>query len=207
MKANIQKNNKSHFKRREASIDGCKHDLKKELSLLFKAFNEAYSAYEKEIIQTPPEARARCFEASLLNSKMIQSIQNNFPLNWKFGKYKRFTLRVNGYVILFKKLDKNDKPMNIKTNAVTAISQQLTIPLFDDSTYVAEPILFFGYKKDKIGNIHDPKLIYLDEDKVRWMITEDDVDVTLPTILPKTEETEAVPVLRPALKKKKASNG
>ena len=102
-------------KRRIATIKGAKFDLKSELPLMFKAFKEAYELYESEIIKTPPEARARGYEASLLNSKMIQCIQKYFPNHWKFGKYKRFTLRTNGYIILFKKLDKYDKPMNIKT--------------------------------------------------------------------------------------------
>ena len=138
-------------KRRLASFEGCKLDLKEELPLLFKAFYEAFTAYEREVVQTPPVARARGFEASLLNSKMIQSIQSNFPINWKFGKYKRFTLRIKGYIVLFKKFDNKGLPMNIKTKSVTAISQQLSLPLFDEASFVAEPILFFGYRKDQPG--------------------------------------------------------
>ncbi|MEO9533874.1 MAG: hypothetical protein ABJG68_02670 [Crocinitomicaceae bacterium] len=180
-------------------------DLKKELPLIFKAFSEAFEAYEKEVIQTPPEARARGFEASLLNSKMIHSIQNNFPVNWKFGKYKRFTLRINGYIVLFKKFNAKGLPMNIKTKSVEAISQQLSFPLFDDSTFVAEPILFFGYRKDKIGNIVDPKLVYIDEDQVKWTICNNDISTTKTVSIPK-EEKSVMPKLRESAKTKKASN-
>jgi hypothetical protein len=195
----------STVKRKLASLDGCKFDLEKELPMLFKAFNEAFSSYEKEIIQTPPEARARGFEASLLNSKMIQSIQGNFPINWKFGRYKRFTLRIKGYIVLFKKFDNRGLPMNIKTKSADAISQQLSFSLFDDSTFVAEPILFFGYRKDTLGNVLEPKLVYIDEEKVRWNITEQDIAKTKTIRIPK-EENIAMPKLKTGIQKKKAAN-
>jgi hypothetical protein len=169
---------KRQGKRKLATFDGVKFDLKNALELMFKAFHEANEMYEKEIIQTPPLARARGFEASLLNSKMIQCIQKYFPENCRFGRYKRFILRVNGYIILFKKLDKKNRPMNIKTKLVNAISNQLTLSLFNDTTYVQEPILYFGYNKDKIGNISEPKLVYLDEDRIKWEITANDIIAT-----------------------------
>lgn len=33
---------------------------------------------------------------------------------------------------------------------------------------------FFGYKKDKFGEICDPQLVYIDENKVKWTIIERD---------------------------------
>jgi len=183
-------------KRRLATLDGAKFDLKNELPLMFNAFREAYELYESEIRNTPPEARARGFEASLLNSKMIQCIQKYFPNHWKFGKYKRFTLRTNGYIILFKKLDKHDKPMNIKTKSVHAISHQISLPLFNETNFVQEPILFFGYKKNSIGNISEPKLVYLDEERVKWIVTADDVRIDKSIVLPKKTQKVATPILK-----------
>jgi|SRR5690625_285990 len=188
--------NSRQNKRRLATIDGVKFDFQDELPIMFKAFKEAYELYESEIIKTPPEARARGFEASLLNSKMIQCIQKHFPMNWKFGKYKRFTLRTNGYIILFKKLDRYDKPMNIKTKSVEAISHQLSLPLFDDANFVEEPILFFGYKKNSAGSISEPKLVYIDEERVKWVITADDVRIDKSMELPTKTQKVATPVLR-----------
>lgn len=182
-------------KRRIATLDSTRFDLSNELPIMFKAFHEAYELYESEITQTPPQARARGFEASLLNSKMIQSIQKHFPAHWKFGKYKRFTLHTKGYIILFKKLDKYNKPMNIKTKSVEAISDQLTLPLFDGANAVEEPILFFGYRKDNLGNIADPKLVYLDEGKVKWIVTLDDISTVQPIVLPRKVQP-ATPILR-----------
>lgn len=198
----IKKNEPQSCKRRLASIKECQFDLKKELLLIFSAFYNALKKYEKEIVQTPPESRARGFEASLLNSKMIQSIQEHFPRNWKFGKYKRFTLRINGYIILFKKFNQKGLPMNIKTKSVTAISQQLSIPLFGDTTYVAEPILFFGYTKDKLGNIVNPKLVYIDEDEVKWEISRENLSITKIISISNNEKI-AKPKLRPEIVNKK----
>lgn len=183
-------------KRRIATIKGAKFDLKSELPLMFKAFKEAYELYESEIIKTPPEARARGYEASLLNSKMIQCIQKYFPNHWKFGKYKRFTLRTNGYIILFKKLDKYDKPMNIKTKSVEAISNQLSLPLFNDTNFVEEPILFFGYKKNRFGIISDPKLVYVDEERVKWVVTVDDINIDNIIDMTNKPQKAATPLIR-----------
>lgn len=185
-------------KRRLASLDGCKFDLKKELPILFKAFDEACKNYEKEILSTPPQARARGFEASLLNSKMIQGIQKHFPDNWRFAKYKRFTLRINGYVILFKKLNGKNLPMNIKTQSVNAISNQLALSLFNESNYTIEPILFFGYRKDKFGHIFEPKLIYIDDSKLKWTLEYDSINTTIVN----TIKTEINDYPEPKLKKK-----
>lgn len=177
MKTNLQNfSDRKKNKRKLASFDGCMIDLKDELPLMFKAFNEALEKYEVILNQTKPESRARGFEASLLNTEMIESIQKHFPEFWRFAKYKRFTLRVKGYVVLFKKLNNSDKPMNIKTKSVDAISEQLTLPLFENDSSLTEPILFFGYRKNKLGMIIDPKLVYIDENQVKWTINSDDVD-------------------------------
>lgn len=195
-------------KRRVVSEEECKLELKEVLPLLFQAFREAFMSYEKEVVQTRPEARARGFEASLLNSKMIESIQKHFPKKWKFGKYKRFLLNINGFVVLFKKLNGKDMPMNIKTKSVEAISQQLSLPLFDTAGTMENPILFFGYQKDGLGNVTNPKLVYIDEDKVKWTITENDVDDT-GTIANTNPigNNPVIPVVKGGVQKKRKSNG
>lgn len=190
-----KKTNDRHNRRRLTTSTEVEFDLRKELPVLFKAFLEAYELYHKEVVLTPPMARVRAFEASLLNSKMLQSIQKHFPNNWRFGKYKRFTLRLNGYIILFKKLNNNNFPMNIKTKSVEAISQQLSLPLFDSLSYVEEPILFFGYKKNKVGQISEPKLVYIDEDKIKWIIADNKVIIDKSIQLSK-ERKEALPTLK-----------
>lgn len=177
MISNSTNQNQVSIKRRTAKDSECQIDLQKELPLMFNAFKIASSTFEKEVIQTPIEARGRGFEASLLNSKMIQSIQTTFPNNWKYGKYKRFILRVNKYSILFKKLNNKNMPMNINTNFSNAISNQFTMSLFDEGTTSIDPILFFGYRKDRLGNIIDPKLVYIDENLPQWIITEENIDL------------------------------
>lgn len=193
-KYSIQTGNRQN-KRKLASKEEAILDLKKQLPLMFQAFREAYKLYEMEIVHTPPEARARGFEAALLNCKMIQSIQKHFPLNWRFGKYSRFTLRTNGYIVLFKKFGKNNRPMNIRTKSVEAISQQLSLPLFNDSNSVEEPILFFGYKRDEFGKFTEAKLLYIDEQQVKWTISSQDFEVEKSINLPSATE-RATPTLR-----------
>lgn len=207
MSVNILKTD-NKTKRRLATSKECQVDLNEQLPIMFKAFTEAVRMYETEIIQTPPQSRARAFEASLLNSKMIQSIQSNFPVNWKFGKYKRFILNVQGYTILFKKLNSKDKPMNISTDHTSAILNQYQTSLFWNTTFSINPILFFGYKKDRLGNIYDPKLVYIDEDKVQWTLTENVVqnnnDIKH---LSRVSVEKAIPKLKETLKEiKKTSN-
>lgn len=157
------------------SSSECKHDMSKILPLLFQSHSEAVELYNTEIVQTPVEARNRCLEANLLNSKIMQCVQKHFPNDWILGKYKRFIVRKDGYLILFKKLDKKDMPMNIKTKSSIAIENQLQKSLFDDMGDVFEPVVFFGYRKDRFGNIHSPKLVYIDEGKVRFEITEKEI--------------------------------
>lgn len=163
------------FKRKLISKKECLYDLESELQVMFQAFSEAVKLFEQEVILTPIASRAKNFEASLLNSKMMQCIQKYFPDNWKFGKYKRFILRVNGYNVLFKKLNGKDMPMNVKTFLSDAIANQRQYSLFNDLPEVADPIVFFGYRKDKFGNIISPKLVYIDENHVKWVIDSNDI--------------------------------
>lgn len=207
MISNLTNQNQVFIKRRTAKDSECQIDLQKELPLIFKAFKIASSAFEKEVAQTPIEARGRGFEASLLNSKMIHSIQTTFPNNWKYGKYKRFILRVNKYSILFKKLDNKNMPMNINTNFSNAISNQFTMSLFDEGTTSIDPILFFGYKKDRLGNITEPKLIYIDDNTLQWVLTEENINLFSTNKIVATETIEKVrPKIKVLSPLKKAGN-
>jgi hypothetical protein len=164
-------------KRKIVSAKECKHDLELHLELLFYAVDQGIDNYNQILSLFPVESRARALEANILNSKIIEAIQGNFSENWKFGKYRRFILRVNGYNILFKKLNNKDMPMNVRTKHVEAIENQYQLSLFEESSFseVIEPIVFFGYKKDKWGAIIDPKLVYIDEGQIKWTISQSDV--------------------------------
>ena len=167
-------------KRRLINAKECLVDLKDHLNTLFMAFKEARMMYEEEIRQTPPQARARTLEASLLNSKIVQVLQKYFPKDWFYGKYKRFVLQLKDYSIFVKKLDGKNKPMNIKTHNDDAIRNQAQMSLFDGEYDKTSPILYFGYQKSRMGELSDPKLVYIDEDKVEWIITDDDIETSAP---------------------------
>lgn len=194
----------ANVKRRIAKLDTCLIELQDELQLIFQAYDEACSSYNLEIVFTPPQARCRGFEASLFNSKMIQAIQKHFPLDWHFGKYKRFILTKKGYLVLFKKFDNKGYPMNIRTKFVENINLQLTGSLFEGLGYVEEPILYFGYKKDNLGRIINPQIVYIDEYKIKWVINEADIVSNKSIISEKASQEIATPKLR--VVKKKAVN-
>jgi len=184
------------LKRRLATEKGCLMDLKEELPKFFLAFQEACESFNREVILTPIEARCRGYEASLFNSKLIQGIQKYFPNDWKYGKYKRFILNKDGYLMLFKKLNNKGMPMNVKTKVVQSINSQMMGSLFGDVDYVEDPILYFGYKKDRLGNIISPQIVYIDESQIQWTIGKNDIFTTKEVALGNVSETKAEPKLR-----------
>lgn len=175
----MNKSNSFYLKRRKISSKECQYDLKNYIELIFQSFNQAIELYEKEIIQTPTAARDKLLQATLLRSKIIQCIQDMFPDNWKYGKYRRFVLRICGYNILFKKLNKYNMPMNINTKNNQLIVNQIQYPtLFDDPKSCIEPIIYFGYKLNNFGIIIESSLVYIDEGKLSWQITRDEIGST-----------------------------
>lgn len=182
----------------------CENDLREYLHRLFKAFYDAVRNYENEIILTPFSARCRGFEASYFNSKMLQSVQSYFKDGWMFGRYKRFMLRINGYIILFKKLNSKDMPMNVPTRFSSSIQNQEQGNLFDMYDDGTEPILFFGYNKSRLGDIINPKLVYIDENKVKWVISEHDISTV--NIVLDVQPAVATLSVRQNIKRKDGTN-
>lgn len=172
----IKKSNSTNLsgKRRQISKAEVLYDLDGYLGKMFFAFYRGIKHYHEVIKMYRPESRGRV-PGSALNASITQALQDAFPNNWMFGKYKRFILRIENYLIFVKKLDNNNMPMNIKTMHVNTISNQLALPLFDGEDSYNEPILFFGYKKDKTGEIHSPQLVYIDEDAVKWIVSENEI--------------------------------
>lgn len=201
--------NKSNifFKRKRIiSAKECKIVLRTIIARLFEAYDDAVKQYNKEIVQTPPEARMRGFEAHLLNVKIVQSMQKYFCGDWKTGKYGRFMLYVKGYIIFFKKLNKNDMPMNIRTKMTDSIENQIQGSLFEGDEDPIAPILFFGYKKNKLGELVDPKLVYIDENKVKWTIDRSTIiEHVKPTVTLKPSVPVTAPVSMKVAKKTKTA--
>jgi hypothetical protein len=192
-------------KRRQVSQDECLFDLKKDLPKIFKAFNKGVKKFNKVSTMFTPESKVR-FDASVLNTSIVESLQNEFSNKWKWGKYKRFILRLNDYIFLVKKLNNNNMPMNIKTKHVNTISNQLSLPMFDNEVYQDEPILFFGYKTDRMGEIISPQIVYIDEDEVKWIISENDVTITETLFKPIRQNKSVKVSIKEQLVRRKASN-
>lgn len=192
-------------KRRQVKQDEFLFDLKKDLPKIFKAFNRAVKKFNKVSSMFNPESKVR-FNASVLNTSIVESLQNEFSNYWKWGKYKRFILRLNDYIFLVKKLTNNNMPMNIKTKHVNSISNQLSLPMFNSEVYQDDPILFFGYKIDRMGEIVSPQIVYIDENKVKWIVSENDIISTETLFKPVTKQKSVKVSIKEQLIRRKASN-
>lgn len=192
-------------KRRQVSKNESLLDLKKDLPKIFKAFNRGVNKFNKVSSMFSPESKVR-FDASVLNTSIVESLQDEFSNNWNWGKYKRFILRLNDYIFLVKKLNNHNMPMNIKTKHVNTISNQLSLPMFDSEVYQDDPILFFGYKVDRMGEIASPQVVYIDENQVKWIVTESDVSTTETLFKPITQNNSVKVSLKEQLVGRKASN-
>lgn len=164
--------------RRLVNENECKFDLREVLPRLFATYELAAEAFNEIMGKFPPHARTRNLEANIFQTVFAEKLFDNFGSQAFFGAYGRLILRTDGYIVLFKKLKKNGKPMNIKTNFVQKIAtQQQTLSLFSDSDYEDEPILFFGYQKSKAGHFINPQLIYIDQGKVVFSVTNKEAEL------------------------------
>lgn len=194
-------------KRRLASESECKVELKKELQLLFNVFYTALDKTNAVLSAFQPSHRSRTFEASVMQSSFAESLSNSFGEKAFYGRYKRLILRTNGYLILFKKLNGKGRPMNIKTiNVQSILSQNQVLDLFSNSDYNDEPILYFGYQKNRFGQFVNPQLIYIDDGEVNFSIGEKDIEdnISISTKVEVNEIKEVVPKLKGQISIKKA---
>jgi hypothetical protein len=192
-------------KRMLANYDACKVELKKELQLLFTTYNESLDSASTMLSMFPPQSRSRILEASIIQSCFAESLMKNFGERAFFGKYKRLILRLNGYVILFKKLDSKGFPMNIKTlNVQSILNQNQVLDLFAESDYNDKPILYFGYQKNRLGEYVNPQLIYIDEGEIKFSILEDDLQLELPLKTKIAVEDDQTNEVKPKLKENKS---
>ena len=140
---------------------------------IFSAYNDAVDKFNAEINQTIPEARTRLW-AVLLNAKLTEAFIRQFPENWTKGKYGRVIFRWEEVQLLIKKLNKNSKPSYIPTILSDSIINQEQQSLFsDDEDSKEEPILIFGYTKDSLGQIINPRIVYFNG-KVEWVIDQEE---------------------------------
>lgn len=186
-------------KRRLASEGVCKVELEKELQLLFNVFYTALDKTNIVLSAFQPSHRSRTFEASVMQSSFAEALSDSFGDKAFYGKYKRLILRVDGYLILFKKLNGKGKPMNIKTiNVQSILSQNQVLDLFSNSDYNDEPILYFGYQKNRFGQFVNPQLVYIDEGDINFTITEKDLEILVPVV--SKDEINRVKEVVPKLK-------
>ena len=161
-------------KRRLTTLDEVKQDLNVNLGKLFNCYNKAIKMYNERYALVPPDKQIRNYSAVTFNQCLVLSAFESFAKKCFFGKYKRFYISLDGHTIQFKKLNSKGYPMNVKTGNVNDISSQLALDLFGDSQ-AYNPILFFGYKTDKLGNFVEPQIVYIDEGVIKFVITEENI--------------------------------
>jgi|LAHS01.1.fsa_nt_gb hypothetical protein len=150
-------------------------DLKDELPQFFTAFHKAVPLFHDEMCLTNPEDRARGYEATTFNSKLSQCLREEFGVSLRKAKYGRHLVYLKGYIVLFKKLDKHNRPMNVPTKNSESIGNQIQGNLFNCEDDGTAPIIFFGYSQNKFGEYTNPRFVYIDEDQVKWIINEQQV--------------------------------
>lgn len=152
---------------------------------IFSAFDVALEKYNVEIQQTSPLARVR-LDSQLLHAKITDSFIDTFPENTIVGKYRRIIFRYvgnnNKCQLIIKKLSKLGRPSYISTRLSNTILSQGQCELFDgDESAKREPLLIFGYTKDRYGNLTNPRIVYFDEEPI-WEIVPSDFAATLPNM-------------------------
>lgn len=158
-------------KRALATQKGVLNDLKLVAPKLFNAFYNAKIDLKEILKIISPNARIGRGIAQNFQMCLAKHLFRFFEDNFEIIKYGRLKLDVSDYTILFKKLNKKGLPMNIRTGSIDAISNQLSLNLFEDEGY--EPILYFGYEVNKVGDFVNPRIVYIDEGVIQFTITEE----------------------------------
>jgi hypothetical protein len=172
-------------KRQAFSKEDAVELLRQNAVQIFSAFDEALDKYNVEIQQTSPLARTR-LDSPLLHAKITDSFIATFPENTIIGKYRRIIFRYvgngNKCQLIIKKLSKSSRPSYISTRLSNTILSQGQCELFDgEESAKREPLLIFGYTKDRFGNLTNPRIVYFDEEPV-WEIVPSDFASALPNM-------------------------
>lgn len=160
------------LKRPKLSKEDCLVNVGQTLPLMFHAFKECFDMYNEQIQQFIPEVRTR-LDSTLFYALLAQSFIKHFPESYRKGRYKRAIFRFEGCQMILKKLNSKNQPSYVPTILSDSIQIQGVDSLFEGDEGV-EPILIFGYTKDKYGNISNPRIVYYDN-VPQWEINTTDL--------------------------------
>lgn len=92
--------------------------------------------------------------------------------------------------------------MNINTLTVQSIlNQNQVLDLFAESAdYNDEPILYFGYQKNRFGQYINEQVIYIDEGKIVFSLSSKDFETNLIQIDNSNRQSEELSSVMPKLK-------
>lgn len=165
------KGSNKNGRRRIISANECKKDLEKKLSFMSLSIEEGFQKAREVANNVTQNSRCRGYDSSVLNSCINESLEKNIPESQYKGRYGRILFRINGYIILVKKLNKKGYPMNIKTKHSNSINSQSQTSLFYDSSFgLEEPLVYLGYQLNKFNQLSEIKLVYILDNKINWVV-------------------------------------
>ena len=159
------------LKRIKLSKEDCLMNIGPVIPTIMRIYKECINLYNEKIQEFIPEVRTR-FDAVLFNTLLAQMFIQQFPDKYRKGRYGRLIFRWDGLQMIIKKLNSKNKPSYVPTMLSDSIMNQLSLPLFEEDDAL-EPILIFGYSKDKYGTISNPRIVYYDGSP-QWEINESD---------------------------------
>lgn len=164
--------------RRTISLEEALEGLRDAAQTMFAAYEEGLRHFNRVIsLFETPEARTNRLEAGVMHSCLVEAFVKAFPdyvvPNTKYG---RFILRIAETQIIIKRINEAGKPSYVPTILSDKILTQSSASLFDDEDEAAkaEPVLIFGYTRNKVGEFVDPRIVYFKGSPI-WVIAADDV--------------------------------
>lgn len=140
--------------------------MKSHLPTLVIAIESSFIAMKDELNGRNPAFLNHLSKSNRMNEQIKGRITEAFGTNVKPLRYNRFGLFLEGYVILFKKLDKYGRPSNVPTGNSLMLTGQSKL------NFPGEPeILHVGYVIDSTWEaIKSINAVKIENQEVQWSI-------------------------------------
>jgi hypothetical protein len=160
------------YKRKSANQDEFEKNLKAFLPDFSRILDKGFQMTLSERSRKPPHYRNRNFTATVMSGNIQGLLVDNFPENAKVCEDTRLRFRYGGYVVLFKKLDDNLRPLHVETNNTKRLMSQQCLPFEEPN-----PVVWCGYTTDKTNSVLTGKyVVCIDNDCLEWVLDLSDYD-------------------------------
>lgn len=161
--------------------------MEEHIPRIISVIEEAFDAMSDEISGRSPSYLNHLSRSNRMNEQIKGRITDEYGTTVKRLPYNRFGLFIGGYVILFKKLDKFGRPMNIPTTNSIALTGQGVL------NFPGEPeIIHVGYTVDPSWEaIRKINAVKVEDQQVVWSSDlKAFAAARITTIIPKVIETD-----------------